>query len=86
LVNTDDVAAAAVGLMAFGFRISLLPRLRPLAMIGFLYDRSVAAVGENERPRDLHEVRGNKARGASPGIIMLPRHHILSRQYIRGRL
>lgn len=37
-----------------------------------------AAADKNKRPRDLHEVRGHKARGASPGIIMLPRHHVQS--------
>jgi hypothetical protein len=46
----------------------------------------VAAADENKRPRDLHEVRGHKARGASPGIIMLPRHHVLRHQYIHDQL
>jgi hypothetical protein len=72
-----DVAAADDGLSAFGFRISLLPRFCALAILGLLCDRSLATVGENEWPRDLHEVRGHKARGASPCIIMLPRHHVL---------
>jgi hypothetical protein len=45
----------------------------------------VAAADENKRPRDLHEVRGHKARDASPGI-MLPRHHVLRHQYIRDQL
>jgi len=54
-------ADAAGGLLAFGFRVSLLLRFCPLAMIGFLCARSIGAVGENERPRDLQEVRGQKA-------------------------
>ena len=52
LVDRVDVAPATGGLFAFGFRISLLLRFCPLAMIGLVdFNEATLDVGRLRRPR-----------------------------------